>query len=100
VLAFADYIMNLALQNIDFAFSFDPVEPAETIKCNITGPALAMRFLLPAIEKSSHKVIVHTGCPTTASARLPSICLVGVCHLSLLAGMLTAISCYQSVFCP
>jgi hypothetical protein len=58
--------MNLALQNIDFAFSFDPVEPAETIKCNVTGPALVMRFLLPAIEKSSHKVIVHTGCPQYA----------------------------------
>ena len=61
VLAFRIYIMILALQNPSrgLPFSFDPAVLAQTIQCNITGPALVTRFLLPVIEKSSRKVIVN-----------------------------------------
>ncbi|KAG1718018.1 uncharacterized protein EDB91DRAFT_1258990 [Suillus paluster] len=55
-----DYVINNAAISpvTDLPSSFDPVF-AETIKCNVTGPALVTRFLLPAIENSSRKVIVN-----------------------------------------
>jgi NAD(P)-dependent dehydrogenase (short-subunit alcohol dehydrogenase family) len=64
-------MMILALQNHarDFAFSFDPAALAETIKCNVTGPALVTRFLLPSIEKSSRKVIVNISSSLTSIGR-------------------------------
>ncbi|KAG1729354.1 uncharacterized protein EDB91DRAFT_814851 [Suillus paluster] len=56
-----DYVINNAAISpvTDLPSSFDPAVFAETIKCNVTGPALVTRFLLPAIENSSRKVIVN-----------------------------------------
>ncbi|KAG0696630.1 NAD(P)-binding protein [Suillus ampliporus] len=57
-----DYVINnaaISLNLPDVPSSFDSAVFAETIKCNVTGPALVTRFLLPAIEKSSRKVIVN-----------------------------------------
>ncbi|KAH7910500.1 hypothetical protein BJ138DRAFT_1136000 [Hygrophoropsis aurantiaca] len=56
-----DYVINNAGINrgADFAFNFSPTDLADTITSNVVGPALIARHLLPAIEKSSRKVIVN-----------------------------------------
>ncbi|OAX32364.1 NAD(P)-binding protein [Rhizopogon vinicolor AM-OR11-026] len=66
-----DYVINNAAINHagDLAFSFDPAALAETIQCNVTGPALVTRFLLPSIEKSSRKVIVNISSPLASIGR-------------------------------
>lgn len=43
----------------DFAFDFKPVDLVDTIATNVIGPALIMRYLLPAIQKSNRKVVLN-----------------------------------------
>ncbi|KAH7928766.1 NAD(P)-binding protein [Leucogyrophana mollusca] len=56
-----DYVMNNAAINrgADLAFDFDPKDLADSIALNVNGPALVSRLLLPALEKSSRKVIMN-----------------------------------------
>ncbi|KAH7927686.1 NAD(P)-binding protein [Leucogyrophana mollusca] len=56
-----DYVINNAAINrgADLAFNFSPTDLSDTITSNVIGPALVSRYLLPAIEKSSRKVIVN-----------------------------------------
>ncbi|KAF8133392.1 hypothetical protein EV363DRAFT_1162399 [Boletus edulis] len=56
-----DYVLNNAAihRGTDLAFNFKPIDLAESIVTNVTGPALISRYLLPAIEKSNRKVIMN-----------------------------------------
>ncbi|KAG6372792.1 hypothetical protein JVT61DRAFT_7194 [Boletus reticuloceps] len=56
-----DYVLNNAAihRGTDLAFNFKPIDLAETIVTNVTGPALISQYLLSAIEKSNRKVIMN-----------------------------------------